>query len=157
MPQIDYMQQPIATSRPHNRHGIPEPMSNYSATTRDITVTVEPEFLEDRSSPDDGHYVWAYHIRIENRGTARAQLRSRYWRITDANGLVQEVRGPGVVGEEPMLSPGSVFEYSSGVPLNTPSGIMAGAFSMEADSGEMFDIAIPAFSLDSPHQNVSLN
>jgi len=129
----------------------------YSETTRDMAVHVEPEFLEERSSPADNHYVWAYHIRIENHGKIRVQLRNRYWRITDANGHVQEVRGPGVVGEEPVLAPGTSFEYSSGAPLSTPSGIMVGAFGMETETGEFFDVAVPAFSLDSPHQAVSLN
>ncbi|HCI47373.1 MAG TPA: Co2+/Mg2+ efflux protein ApaG [Rhodospirillaceae bacterium] len=132
-------------------------MSNYSATTRDITVLVEPEFLEDRSSPIENHFVWAYHIRIENNGSDRVQLRTRYWRITDANGHEQEVRGPGVVGEEPILDPGESYEYSSGCPLSTPSGIMAGSFGMEKADGEQFDVAVPAFSLDSPHQAVRLN
>ncbi|MBV6631546.1 MAG: Co2+/Mg2+ efflux protein ApaG [Alphaproteobacteria bacterium] len=132
-------------------------MSSYTATTFDIQVEVEPEFLNERSSPTENHYVWAYHVRIENQSERRVQLRSRYWRITDANGHVQEVRGPGVVGEEPWLEPGSSFEYSSGAPLTTPSGIMTGSYSMEDESGDQFDIDVPAFSLDSPHQAVRLN
>jgi ApaG protein len=132
-------------------------MSNYSATTRDITVLVEPEFLEDRSAPVDNHFVWAYHVRIENHGKVRVQLRSRYWRITGANGHEQEVRGPGVVGEEPILEPGDTYEYSSGTPLSTASGIMSGSYGMETEDGEYFDVAVPAFSLDSPHQAVRLN
>jgi ApaG protein len=129
----------------------------YSETTRSIRVTVEPFYLEDQSSPAEDHYVWAYHVRIENRGKETVQLRSRYWRITDNRGQVQEVRGPGVVGEQPVLRPGESFEYTSGTPLPTPSGIMVGAYHMETRGGESFAVSIPAFSLDSPHQTVRLN
>lgn len=129
----------------------------YSKTTRSITVTVHPVYLDDQSSPVDGHYVWAYHVRIENAGRDTVQLKTRYWRITDCNGRVQEVRGPGVVGEQPVLHPGEAFEYTSGTPLAAPSGIMVGSYQMESAAGESFDVAIPAFSLDSPHQQVRLN
>ncbi|HYL34201.1 MAG TPA: Co2+/Mg2+ efflux protein ApaG [Stellaceae bacterium] len=129
----------------------------YSATTRSIKVTVEPHFLEDQSSPVDGHFVWAYRVRIENQGGETVQLRRRHWRITDSVGRVQDVRGPGVVGEQPVLAPGQSFEYTSGTPLSTPSGIMVGTYQMETGSGEHFDVDIPAFSLDSPHQSVRLN
>lgn len=129
----------------------------YSETTRSIRVTVKPVFLEDQSSPGENHYVWAYHVRIENMGPETVQLRNRYWRITDSFGRVQEVRGAGVVGEQPVLKPGEAFEYTSGTPLHTPSGIMVGTYQMEMPSGERFDVAIPAFSLDSPHQKVQLN
>jgi ApaG protein len=129
----------------------------YSETTRAIKVTVEPFYLEDQSSPTEDHYVWAYHVRIENCGGETVQLRSRYWRITDNRGQVQEVRGPGVVGEQPVLGPGESFEYTSGTPLPTPSGIMVGAYHMETRGGESFAVRIPAFSLDSPHQAVRLN
>jgi ApaG protein len=129
----------------------------YSAVTADISVSVRPIFLEDQSSPTDNHFVWAYHVRIENRGHATVQLRNRHWVITDAIGRVQEVRGAGVVGEQPVLKPGESFEYTSGTPLPTPSGIMAGTYQMERENGERFDVAIPAFSLDSPHQVMRLN
>ncbi len=129
----------------------------YSQTTRSITVTVKPFFLDDQSSPDEAHYVWAYHVRIENQGALTVQLRNRYWRITDSLGRIQEVRGAGVVGEQPVLRPGESFEYTSGTPLPTPSGIMVGAYQMETDAGETFDVAVPAFSLDSPHQPARLN
>ena len=129
----------------------------YTKTTRSISITVEPTYLEDRSSPTDNQYVWAYHVRIENSGGETVQLLNRYWRITDAHGRVQEVRGPGVVGEQPVLKPGDSFEYTSGTPLPTPSGIMVGAYQMETEKGERFDVAVPAFSLDSPHQQVRLN
>ena len=130
---------------------------SYSETTRSITVTVEPTYLEDQSSPAEDRYVWAYHVRIENNGGETVQLRRRHWKITDGLGRTQEVRGPGVVGEQPVLAPGQSFEYTSGTPLTTPSGIMVGSYEMETRQGESFQIAIPAFSLDSPHQSVRLN
>ncbi len=129
----------------------------YSENTRAIRVTVEPRYLDDQSSPDEDHYVWAYSIRIENQGSETVQLRNRYWHITDAQGRVQEVRGPGVVGEQPTLEPGDSFEYTSGTPLGTPSGIMLGAYEMETNGGETFDVAVPAFSLDSPFQPRSVH
>lgn len=129
----------------------------YSQTTQAICVTVQPIYLEDQSSPAEGHYVWAYQVRIENQGNRTVQLRRRHWRITDARGRTQEVRGDGVVGEQPVLRPGESFEYTSGTPLPTPSGIMVGSYTMESEAGEVFDIAIPAFSLDSPHEAVRLN
>ncbi|MFQ5972145.1 MAG: Co2+/Mg2+ efflux protein ApaG [Alphaproteobacteria bacterium] len=129
----------------------------YKTTTNAITVTVDPVYLEDQSSPDDDHYVWAYHVRIENRGDRTVKLRTRYWHITDAMGRVQEVRGAGVVGEQPVLGPGQAFEYTSGTPLPTPSGIMVGTYQMQDEAGETFDVDIPAFSLDSPHQAVQLH
>jgi len=129
----------------------------FKSQTGAITVTVQPTFLEDHSDPEDDHFVWAYHVRIENAGGETVQLRNRYWRITDAHGHVQEVRGPGVVGEQPILQPGDSFEYTSGAPLPTPSGIMAGIYEMEGEDGRLFEVEIPAFSLDSPHQPVRLN
>ena len=129
----------------------------YSETTRSISVTVQPFYLEDQSAPADGRYVWAYHVRIENRGDETVQLRRRHWKITDGRGQVQEVRGPGVVGEQPVLGPGQSFEYTSGTPLPTPSGIMVGSYEIETPAGESFSVRIPAFSLDSPHQQVRLN
>src|ERR1700688_4057831 len=128
----------------------------YSETTRSIKVTVKPFYLEDQSSPTDDHYVWAYHVRIENHGGDTVQLRRRHWRITDGLGRVQEVRGPGVVGEQPVLAPGESYEYTSGTPLSTPSGIMVGSYEMETGDGRSFAVAGPAFSLDSPHQPVRL-
>lgn len=129
----------------------------YDETTQSIRVTVKPIYLEDQSSPADNHFVWAYQVRIENLGNDTVQLLNRYWRITDSMGRVQEVRGAGVVGEQPTLGPGESFEYTSGTPLPTPSGIMVGTYEMETQSGERFDVAVPAFSLDSPHQPVRLN
>jgi ApaG protein len=130
----------------------------YSETTRSITVTVKPFYLEDQSSPTENHYVWAYHVRIENRGRETVQLRRRHWKITDNRGHMEEVGpAPGVVGEQPVLAPGEAFEYTSGTPLPTPSGIMVGSYEMETGGGDSFWVRIPAFSLDSPHQPVRLN
>ena len=129
----------------------------YEKTTNSIRVTVKPYFLEEQSSPGDGHYVWAYHVRIENAGSETVQLRNRHWQITDATGRMQEVRGPGVVGEQPVLRPGEHFEYTSGTPLATPSGIMVGSYEMERPDGGLFQVRIPAFSLDSPHQDMQLH
>lgn len=132
-------------------------LSVYSETTHNVNVTVYPIYLESQSSPDENHFLWAYHVRIENRGDKTIQLRSRHWRITDSLGRTQEIHGGGVVGEQPVLEAGDVFEYTSGTPLVTPSGIMVGTYQMESETGEIFDVAIPAFSLDSPYQSVSLN
>ena len=129
----------------------------YEATTRTIRVEVEPEFLEDQSSPADGHYVWAYRVRIENHGKEKVQLITRHWKITDSRGRLQEVIGAGVVGEQPVLQPGDMFEYSSGCPLSTPSGVMMGSYTMIAEGGDTFDVEIPAFSLDSPYEGGRLN
>ena len=124
----------------------------YKITTRAIEVTVQPSFLEDQSDPDENRYVWAYHVRIHNVGQETVQLLRRAWRITDGNGQTIEVEGPGVVGEQPVLEGGDAFEYTSGTPLNTPSGFMQGTYQMTvSSSGELFDVAIPPFSLDCPH------
>ncbi len=129
----------------------------YRAVTRKIEVTVTPRFLSERSSPSNGYYFWSYTIDIANRGAETVQLKTRHWRITDALGRLQEVKGPGVVGEEPTLEPGENFEYTSGVPLPTPSGFMGGTYGMVSMAGEHFDIEIPAFSLDSPSAERILN
>lgn len=129
----------------------------YSKITRDITVTVEPHYLDQQSRPDENHYVWAYSIEISNGGQQDVQLLNRHWTITDGRGQVQEVQGPGVVGEQPVLHPGDSFTYTSGCPLPTPSGIMVGRYEMLGAEGERFWIDVPAFSLDSPYQGVVLN
>jgi ApaG protein len=118
---------------------------------------VEPTYLEANSSPDSSQYFWAYRVVIENQGLETVQLLSRHWMITNARGDLTEVKGPGVVGEQPVLNPGERYEYSSGAPLNTPSGMMGGAYQMESESGEQFNIEIPTFSLDRPNQGVLLN
>ena len=129
----------------------------YRATTHSIQVTVEPTFVEAESSADDGRYFWAYSIEIANLGEEVVQLRARHWRITDANGRTEEVRGAGVVGKQPVLKPGETFSYTSGCPLPTPSGIMVGTYQMENQKGERFSIAIPAFSLDLPDAQRTVN
>ena len=129
----------------------------YSATTKAIRVSVKPIFLDDQSTPAEDYYVWAYQVTIENTGGETVQLLNRHWRITDAHGRMQEVKGEGVVGEQPRLGPGELFEYTSGTPLNTPSGLMMGSYEMEDEQGQRFDIDIPAFSLDSPYQARQLN
>jgi ApaG protein len=121
----------------------------YQTTTHDIQITVTPKFLTKESAPDKCHFVWAYSIEIENQGSKTVQLMSRYWRIVDGTGKVQEVEGPGVVGEQPVLNPGGSFSYTSGVPLTTPSGFMDGHYVMVTDDGERFEATVPAFSLDS--------
>jgi ApaG protein len=131
---------------------------DYRQTTRGIRVTVRAFFLADQSEPERGHFVWAYRVSIQNEGTETVQLLKRTWHITDGQGRTQQVHGEGVVGEQPVLEPGQSFEYTSGTPLATPSGIMRGAYHMVvADTGEHFDVTIPAFSLDSPHQPMRVN
>ena len=129
----------------------------YQQETRAIQITVKPFYLEEQSEPDDSHFVFAYHIRIQNNGPEAVQLLNRFWQITDGRGRIQEVRGPGVVGEQPVLRPGEAFEYTSGCPLNTSTGIMVGTYEMETLDGERFDVDIPAFSLDAPDAPVRLN
>ena len=129
----------------------------YEKVTRAIRVRVRPEYLEAQSAPDEGRFFWSYTVEIVNEGSETMHLRSRYWRITDANGRVEEVRGPGVVGQTPTIGPGQSFEYTSGCPLRTASGIMAGSYQMEQPDGTLVDIAIPPFSLDSPFTRRSLN
>ncbi len=129
----------------------------YCETTGPITIMVAPTFLEDQSEPDENHFVWAYHVRIENNGGETVQLLTRYWKITDETGNIQEVRGDGVIGEQPVLSPGEVFEYTSGTPLATPSGFMNGSYTMQNETGNQFDVLVPAFSLDSPHHPTVLH
>ena len=129
----------------------------YRSVTHNIRVTVVPQYLAERSEPEARRYFWAYTVEIANEGERPMQLRSRYWRITDGNGHVEEVRGPGVVGEQPILRPGDAFRYTSGCPLTTPSGIMVGTYRMVDEDGRAFDIEIPAFSLDSPFSRKVLN
>jgi len=129
----------------------------YRAVTRQIEVRVIPRFLAERSSPENGYFFWAYTVTLTNLGAETVQLKTRHWRITDAQGRLQEVRGAGVVGEEPVLKPGENFEYTSGVPLPTPSGFMTGTYGMVSATGETFDIEIPAFSLDTPQQARTIN
>jgi ApaG protein len=131
--------------------------AKYRATTHGIEVAVTPRFEADRSSPENNYFFWAYTISIINQSKETVQLKTRHWRITDANGRRQEVRGAGVVGEEPVLKAGEAFEYTSGVPLQTPSGFMTGTYGMVGADGEHFDIEIPPFSLDSVETKRTLN
>jgi ApaG protein len=129
----------------------------YAAVTRDIKVTVEPVYSPERSDPDEPLYFWTYRIEIANLSDRTVRLTHRHWRITDAAGHREEVRGLGVVGEQPTLRPGESFRYASGCPLRTPSGLMVGSYRMVAEDGDVFDVAIPAFSLDSPEARRVLN
>ena len=129
----------------------------YEAVTRGIRIRVTPQYLEEESAPDERRYLWAYTVDISNEGSETVQLRSRHWRITDADGHTEEVRGPGVVGQTPVIVPGASFRYTSGCPLGTPSGIMVGSYQMTTEAGRLLNVAIPAFSLDSPHARRSLN
>jgi ApaG protein len=127
------------------------------ATTRQISVAVEPIFLPEESSHEENHYMWAYRVKIENRGNELVQLISRHWKITNAHGEVTEVRGKGVVGEQPWLKPGESYRYTSGTPLSTPFGSMGGEYQMTTAAGEEFEVAIPTFSLQSPFARNVLN
>ena len=129
----------------------------YRAITRQIEVTVEPNFMPERSSAEKREYFWSYTIVITNSGTETVQLRTRHWIITDATGRQQEVRGEGVVGEQPVLGPGERYKYTSGVPLPTTSGFMTGSYQMISETGERFDVDVPTFSLDSPEAKRVLN
>ncbi len=123
----------------------------YEAETEGIIVRVRPMFIDEESSPEDDKFLWAYHIEIENRGKRTVQLMTRHWRITDGDGRLQEVKGEGVVGQQPVLRPGASFEYTSGCPLTTPSGVMQGAYQFEDESGSFLEATIPLFALDSPY------
>ena len=129
----------------------------YTKTTKNINITVNPYYLEDQSEPDEQHYVWAYQVTINNIGSEIVQLKNRFWKITDSNGSKQEVRGEGVLGEQPILNPGEKFEYTSGTPLSTPSGFMEGYYEMETKNGKKFEASIPLFSLDIPQTSKKLN
>ena len=123
----------------------------YSKTTKKINITVKPFYLEEQSDPNESHYVWAYQVTINNNGEETVQLKKRRWTIVDSSGNAQEVKGDGVVGEQPVLKPGQKFEYTSGAPLSTPSGFMSGYYEMTNTNGNQFDVEIPLFSLDSPY------
>lgn len=129
----------------------------YEAITRGIRIRVEPQYMEEQSSPDEGHFVWSYEVEISNDSKETVQLKTRAWRITDGWGRTEEVRGPGVVGQTPVIPPGGTFSYTAGCPLKTPQGIMVGSYQMEDEEGRLFDVAIPAFSLDSPYTRRSMN
>lgn len=129
----------------------------YEAVTKGIRVRVTPAYGEEQSSPDESYYFWSYTVDITNDSEVQVQLKSREWRITDANGKLETVRGPGVVGQTPVLAPSQSFTYTSGCPLTTPSGIMVGSYQMQLPDGKLMNVAIPAFSLDSPSVRRSVN
>jgi ApaG protein len=124
----------------------------YERQTRSINVAVKPAYLDDQSDPEGERYVWSYTVTIENRGQEAVQLMSRYWNIVDGVGRTQEISGPGVVGAQPVINPGESFQYTSGCPLETSSGLMSGRYQMKAASGEAFEAEIPAFLLESPYE-----
>ena len=124
----------------------------YERQTRSIFVEVKPAYLDDQSDPEGDRYVWSYTVTIENRGVEPVQLLSRYWNIVDGIGRVKEIRGPGVVGAQPVIAPGESFQYTSGCPLETASGLMSGRYQMKAASGEDFEAEIPLFLLESPYE-----
>ena len=129
----------------------------YTKTTKSINITVDSFYLDEQSIPEEHLYVWTYQVTINNLGQETVQLKNRYWKITDSNGIKQEIKGRGVVGEQPILNPGEKFEYTSGTPLSTPSGFMEGYYEMETKNGKKFDATIPLFSLDSPYVSNKLN
>lgn len=129
----------------------------YEAVTDGIRVRVTPKYVEEQSSPDEGYFFWAYTVEIANEGAITVQLKTRQWLITDANGKKEVVRGPGVVGQTPVLAPGQSFTYTSGCPLGTPSGIMMGSYQMQLPDGTFKNVTIPGFSLDSPFARRSVN
>ncbi len=124
---------------------------SFEAETDGVLVRVSPQFVDEESSPERNHYVWAYHVEIENHGSRTLKLETRRWCITDRDGRVQDVEGPGVVGQHPVLEPGDRFEYTSGAPLAAPSGLMYGAYSLSDENGDIHDVQIPMFNLDSPY------
>lgn len=128
----------------------------YHAKTQGITVKVQPEFVENQSDPTEDHYVWVYHVRIENGSEITVQLINRHWEIIDAFGNVRHVDGEGVVGMQPIITPTEFFEYNSGTSLKTPSGFMRGSYQLEDEDGNEFEVEIPTFSLDSHYQTVVL-
>jgi len=134
-----------------------EGLQLFEQRTRDVIIRVEPEYLAEQSSPADSRYIWAYTVEIDNQSAEDLKVTDRFWKIADSRGQMQEVRGKGVVGEKPVIKAGEIFRYTSGAPLTAPSGMMLGAYTMQAESGESFDAQIPAFLLDSPHEGLVLN
>lgn len=129
----------------------------YTEVTKNIRVSVKTNFLSDQSDTENNLWVWSYHILIENNGNDKVQLIDRYWKITDATGIIKEVKGPGVIGEQPTIKPGDFFEYTSGTPLNKSSGFMSGNYRMINENNESFFIDVPIFSLDIPSVQKILN
>ncbi len=130
---------------------------SYEQTTGDISVRVTPRFMEADSDPVQQRYLWAYTVEIANGGCYAVRVLSRRWQIVDAMGQVHEVSGDGVIGKQPLIEPGGTFSYTSGTPLQTPSGIMHGTYEVRDDNGSVYEIVIPVFSLDSPHDRARVN
>lgn len=129
----------------------------FEQRTKDVVVRVEPDYLEDQSSPDESRFIWAYTVEIENQGETDLRVVDRFWQIADSRGQVQEVRGRGVVGEQPVVRPGETFRYTSGAPLSAPSGMMLGNYGMQTPEGDRFTVDIPPFLLDSPYEPGTLH
>ncbi|MGB0907556.1 MAG: Co2+/Mg2+ efflux protein ApaG [Maricaulaceae bacterium] len=129
----------------------------FEQRTKDVIVRVEPDYLEDQSSPDESRFIWAYTVEIENQGETDLQVVDRFWKIADSKGQVQEVHGRGVVGEQPVVRPGETFRYTSGAPLSAPSGMMLGNYGMKTPEGDRFTVDIPPFLLDSPYEPGTLH
>lgn len=132
-------------------------MNTFERRTHDVIVRVESDFLDDQSSPSESRFIWAYTVEIENQTDKDLTVVERCWQIADSRGQVQNVRGAGVVGEQPVVRPGETFRYTSGAPLSAPSGMMLGNYSMQTPEGDRFDVDIPPFLLDSPHEGLVLN
>ena len=132
-------------------------IQTYRETTNNISVAVSPEYLHQQSEPSDNHFIWAYHVQIENTGNTIIQVLARHWKITDIRGQSHGIVGDGLVGKQPVLKPSEVFHYSSGTPLSTPSGFMSGSFLLISEGGELFNATVPSFSLDSPLPNRPLH
>jgi len=133
------------------------PIAQFEQRTKDVVVRVEPEFLAEQSSATESRFIWAYTVEIDNQSEVDLQLTGRFWQIADSRGQVQEVRGAGVVGEQPTIKSGEIFRYTSGAPLTAPSGMMRGTYHVEPAEGEGYDIDIPAFVLDSPYEGLVFN
>lgn len=129
----------------------------WTAETDGIRISVTTQYLEDQSDPVDHSFLWSYTVTIDNQSALAVQLLARHWIIMDSRGHRDDVRGPGVVGEQPRIEPGQSFTYTSGCPLATPSGLMRGTFDMERADGTRFLATIPLFSLDSPHEKSAVN
>ena len=129
----------------------------YHSASNDIIITLTPTFMPHHSNIDDSLFVWYYQVQIENRSDSPIQITNRFWKIIDAYSRITEVTGSGIGGEQPILNPNELYEYTSAVPLSTPSGFMSGHYIVESADGNEFNVEIPAFSLDSPYVNQSLN
>jgi len=131
--------------------------AQYEQRTEDVIVRVAPEFLAEQSNPSDSRFIWAYTVEIDNQSDHDLTVMERFWQIADSRGQVQEVRGAGVVGETPVVRSGETFRYTSGAPLTAPSGMMSGSYTVQDETGTSFDIVVPTFLLDSPHEGHVLN